>query len=119
MMSSIQPVVSTTAPQGGGLSGVAAPSPPTVTAQAVSESAPDAGPQRLDEALDVFSVAANDAGAALDFRIDDDTGRLVVSVIDRSSGDVLRQIPSEEALRIAHHLQQTQDRGGALIAAMA
>ena len=39
-----------------------------------------------------------------DFRIDEDSGRVVVSVVDRRDGTVLRQMPSEEALRIARNL---------------
>lgn len=37
----------------------------------------------------------------LQFRIDEASGRIVVSVIDGASGDVIRQIPAEEVLRIA------------------
>lgn len=42
---------------------------------------------------------------ALNFRVDDDTGALVVSLIDPDSGEVLRQIPAEEALRMARALK--------------
>ncbi|HEY0973293.1 MAG TPA: flagellar protein FlaG [Solimonas sp.] len=85
---------------------------------AVTHDAPDSQ-QNLDAALKQFERAAHEAGAALDFRIDEDSQRLVVSVVDRGSGEVLRQIPSEEALRIARHLQGLQERSGALIAAVA
>ena len=44
----------------------------------------------------------------LDFSLDDSTGRMVVKVTDRASGDVVRQIPSEEALRLAENLEQVR-----------
>lgn len=42
----------------------------------------------------------------LDFSIDDSTGRVVVKVIATDSGDVIRQIPSETALKLAQSLSQ-------------
>jgi flagellar protein FlaG len=41
------------------------------------------------------------AGTQLKFRVDTDVGRVVVQVLDAQSGEVLRQIPREEALRLA------------------
>lgn len=41
------------------------------------------------------------ANRSLRFRIDDRTDRLVVSVIDDETGDVVRQIPPEVTIRIA------------------
>jgi flagellar protein FlaG len=45
-------------------------------------------------------------GRSLQFSIDSDSGRTVVSVKDMATGDVIRQIPSEEALRLAQALGQ-------------
>ncbi len=41
------------------------------------------------------------AGTQLKFRVDTDAGRVVVQVLDTQSGEVLRQIPREEALQLA------------------
>lgn len=41
----------------------------------------------------------------LQFAVDQDAGRLVVSIIDAENGQVLRQMPSVEALRIARYLE--------------
>ncbi|MGQ0501671.1 MAG: flagellar protein FlaG [Panacagrimonas sp.] len=46
------------------------------------------------------------------FRVDEESGRLLVSVVDAQSGELLRQMPSEEALRIARMLD---DHGARLI----
>jgi flagellar protein FlaG len=40
----------------------------------------------------------------LEFRIDQDSGRTVVTVKDKTTGDTVRQIPSEEVLRLAQNL---------------
>jgi flagellar protein FlaG len=40
----------------------------------------------------------------LDFSIDDSTGKVVVKVIATDSGEVIRQIPSETALKLAQNL---------------
>lgn len=41
----------------------------------------------------------------LRFAVDTDGGQLVVSIIDSENGQVLRQMPSLEALRIARYLE--------------
>lgn len=40
----------------------------------------------------------------LSFAVDGESGRVVVTVTDPNTGELVRQIPSEEALRIARHL---------------
>ncbi len=80
---------------------------PAGTSSAVPVPHPqDAGaaPADLEAALDDLAARAAESGAQLDFRIDEDSGRVVVSVVDRRDGTVLRQMPSEEALRIARSL---------------
>jgi len=42
------------------------------------------------------------------FPFDDDTGRTVVKVVDASTDEVIRQIPSEEVLAIAKALDKLQ-----------
>lgn len=42
----------------------------------------------------------------LDFSIDDSTGKVVVKVIATQSGEVIRQIPSESALKLAQSLSE-------------
>ena len=43
-------------------------------------------------------------GRSVQFSIDSASGRTVVSVRDAATGDVIRQMPSEEALRLAQAL---------------
>ena len=51
----------------------------------------------------------------LAFSIDEDTARSVVTVIDGQSGDVIRQIPSEEVLALAERIQELQQDVGASV----
>jgi flagellar protein FlaG len=44
----------------------------------------------------------------LAFSVDEGTSRSVVTVKDASSGDVIRQIPSEEVLKLAERIQELQ-----------
>lgn len=41
----------------------------------------------------------------LDIRVDSETGRTIVSVRDKATGDLIRQIPGEEVLRMARTLK--------------
>ncbi|MDX1250734.1 MAG: flagellar protein FlaG [Gammaproteobacteria bacterium] len=43
----------------------------------------------------------------LQFSVDDDSGRIVVKVIDKETREVIRQIPSEEALQLAKRMEQS------------
>lgn len=51
----------------------------------------------------------------LQFTIDEETKRSVVTVKDSQSGDVIRQIPSEEVLKLAERIQDLQQDVGASV----
>lgn len=42
----------------------------------------------------------------IQFQLDEDSGRMIVKVTEASTGDVIRQIPSEEAVRLAENLSE-------------
>jgi len=42
---------------------------------------------------------------SLQFRVDNASGRMVVSVTDAETGEVIRQVPGEEALRMAERIE--------------
>lgn len=77
--------------------------PATVAAESEPVQTP---PIDLKKALEQLVQRAAEAGAELNFRVDDDLGRVIVSVVDPSDGRVLRQMPTEEALRIARALER-------------
>lgn len=45
-------------------------------------------------------------GRDLEFRVDADTRAMVITVREAASGEVIRQIPSEEALQMRHYLDE-------------
>lgn len=51
----------------------------------------------------------------LQFTVDEATGKDVVTVIDSESKEVIRQIPSEEALELARRLAANKEEGVQLI----
>jgi flagellar protein FlaG len=51
-----------------------------------------------------------EAGRELDIYVDADTNRTVITVRDQATGEVIRQIPSDEILRIARSLQSPLER---------
>lgn len=44
----------------------------------------------------------------INFSLEEGSGRVVVKVTDTGSGDVIRQIPSEEALQLAENLSEVR-----------
>ena len=57
--------------------------------------------KRAAQQLETFMQSMN---RYLEFRIDQDSGRTVVTVKDKTTGETVRQIPSEEILRLAQNL---------------
>jgi len=51
----------------------------------------------------------------LTFSVDENTDRSVVTVLDANSGDVIRQIPSEDVLALAERIQDLQQDIGSSV----
>ncbi len=85
---------------------------PRGTINAVEESAKkeNAKEQPTEKQLEDLATNMSDMMSmmrkGLAFRVDDNSGTSVVSVLDVESGEVLRQIPSEEALELAEKLTE-------------
>lgn len=60
----------------------------------------------LDAAVTDIQDFTQSVGRDIDFQLDDSTGQVVINVTERSSGNVIRQIPSEEALRLAETISE-------------
>lgn len=61
--------------------------------------------ESLDSAVASISSFVQSVQRNLAFSIDDSSGQVVVKVTDRNSGEVIRQLPSEEALRLSEQLE--------------
>lgn len=70
----------------------------------------------MQDAMRQLQDYAQNMKRNLDFRIDEESGRTVITVIDSETDEVVRQIPSEEILVIARHLAREQE-GGFLVRA--
>lgn len=55
--------------------------------------------QQVNEVLRSYGV---------EFELAEESSRVVVRIIDKESGELIRQIPSEEALRLAERLDELQ-----------
>lgn len=64
--------------------------------------------QPVEEAISSIKQFAQSIQRNLNFALDDSSGRVVVKVTDAMSGDVIRQIPSEDALRLAERLEEAR-----------
>nr|WP_252736166.1 flagellar protein FlaG [Aestuariibacter sp. A3R04] len=84
--------------------------------------APADNPIREVQNLDDVEVAAREVEAFLQvqnrnlaFSVDEETKRSVVTVKDSESGDVIRQIPSDEVLRLAERIKNLQEDVGSSV----
>jgi flagellar protein FlaG len=82
----------------------------TPTAQVGTEQAlqPTASIEQLNQALDNINKTMRSLNADLEFSVDADTGRTLIRVTDRETGELLRQMPTKEALEIAKALDRVQ-----------
>jgi flagellar protein FlaG len=87
----------THAEQGSAVSGVAGKAP---------AAGPAASREDLNAAVKKLNESMPPSAQSLQFSIDEDSKDIVVKVIDQSTKEVVRQIPTEEALEIAKSLDK-------------
>lgn len=76
-------------------------------AAAAAEGAVDeATPVQVEQAVHEVNAALAVREVGLRFEVDKDTDKLIVKVVDRASGEVIRQIPNEEVVRIARLMSE-------------
>lgn len=76
-----------------------ASAPKRVSEPVLGEAEPTPG--SLESAVEEINQSLGGQSVGVRFEVDADTDRVVIKVVDRESGDLIRQIPSEEVLRIA------------------
>ncbi|KLU37648.1 hypothetical protein AB595_06200 [Massilia sp. WF1] len=69
---------------------------------------PDTKDAGLSQAIDRINKSLSDANQGIEFSVDPDSERVIVKVVDRETKEVLRQMPSQEALDIAKALDRSQ-----------
>jgi flagellar protein FlaG len=80
------------------------------SAPATSEpqTAPAVDQAQIQRAVERVNRHLEAAAQNLRFSVDDDTGKTVVRVVDTATGDVIRQVPSEELLAISRSIDRLQ-----------
>ena len=61
--------------------------------------------QNLQEAISRLNEMMRDGGRGLNFSVDEKLGRPIVVVKNNETGEVIRQIPNEVVVRVAHSIE--------------
>jgi flagellar protein FlaG len=88
-----------------------APATAVETVNAVKGAAAAPTLEQVEQAVSKLNKSPQAQSQGLEFSIDSDTKRTVVKVVDQSTKEVLRQIPSPEALEIAKSLESSENKG--------
>lgn len=75
--------------------------PGPAEASAPADAVDAATPVQTEQAVRELNASLQMRSVGLQFEIDKDIDKVIVKVVDRDSGELIRQIPSEEAVRIA------------------
>jgi flagellar protein FlaG len=83
---------------------------PAVPGAVVSVAAPTPAPkpEQVKEAAQEIQKFVSNVTTNLQFSVDQDTGRTVVSVVDAETKQIVRQIPAEHVMKIARALDRMQ-----------
>ena len=60
---------------------------------------------KLDRAIEELETSLKLKNTDLSFSVDQVSDRVLVSVVDKNTGEAVRQVPSEAILRVAHNLE--------------
>tara|TARA_R110000764_G_scaffold112134_5_gene198957 strand:+ start:3597 stop:4001 length:405 start_codon:yes stop_codon:yes gene_type:complete len=82
------------------------PQPISTQSREALEQSPAVERDQLQAAVSDIQNFVQSVRRDINFNLDDESGRVVVNVTEATSGDVIRQIPSEEALRLAENLSE-------------
>jgi flagellar protein FlaG len=73
-----------------------------------SEAPREISREEVEDAVAVIQEFVQSVRRNVNFSLDEASERVVVKVTDGESGDVIRQIPSEEALKLAENLSEVR-----------
>lgn len=83
---------------------------PPVKAAAVPapQAVPPLSMEALESAVAALNVAMRQSNQSLEFSVDTNTHRTVVKMVDTSTGELIRQFPSEATLAISRGIDEFQ-----------
>jgi uncharacterized FlaG/YvyC family protein len=67
-------------------------------------------PQKIQEAVDAFNRELKGSDIILKFSLDDESGGVVVQIVNQTTGETLRQFPSAEMLHLSATLGKLQGK---------
>ncbi|MFP3927525.1 MAG: flagellar protein FlaG [Desulfobacteraceae bacterium] len=70
------------------------------------EQSPQVEESKIEKIADAMDNYVKSIQRDLDIEVHKDTGELIVKVISRESGEVIREIPSEELLKLAAKMEE-------------
>ena len=92
-----------------GVESVQAVAENSIVAKKAEDSQNDDNQEVLENVASNLQEFVNLIDKELKFTVDTDTGRQVVTVKDGTNGEIIRQIPSEEVLKLAQNLAKITD----------
>jgi flagellar protein FlaG len=72
---------------------------------AKQEAPPPPAPHKIESVTRQIDSFLRSQNHQLQFRVDGGSGKLVVTVTDGETGEVIRQVPGEEALKMAQRIE--------------
>ena len=75
----------------------------------------DVSAEQIENAVTKLNEFVQTNSTQLNFSVDEGSNKQVVKVTDSKSGDIIRQIPSEEILRLSERLQELQMEVGTAV----
>ena len=78
----------------------------SVDASKAQAQAPVPQSAKLEQIAKQLESYIRSVSRSLEFKVDAASGRTVISVLDAHTGDLIRQIPNEEALRFAQMAEE-------------
>jgi len=85
-----------------------APAPQLLPASGEVRFSPTVDAEQVRRAAETINRQLEAAAQNLRFSVDDTTGKTVVRIVDTGTGDVIRQVPSEELLAISRSIDRLQ-----------
>ena len=86
---------------------VATPGKAVAAASEPKDAEPQPDPSSIDAAVLRLNEYLQQEQRTLEFSVDKDSGRVIITVTDSETNQVIRQIPSDEILALMRHLSDT------------
>lgn len=81
---------------------------PPSQAPVAGQPPPQPSPEELRSVVSAINLALQKSNRNLEFSIDTDASRTVVKLVDTSTGELIRQFPSEATLAISRSIEQAE-----------